>query len=553
MKNSFAARLPLLAVLLLAATSIQLQAQTLTVLYVYPQTNTGNTGILAPGLMSQGQDGELYTTDASNGATNFGTLFKMTTSGQLTTLYTFCSQSGCTDGQFPYGGATLGFDGALHGTTHSGGTSGAGTVFKITPAGKITTQWSFDNLNDDSVPLYPLLQGQDGNYYGVSVGEYNGQYGAFFKVTAAGVLTTLADFDFTNGDLPNLPAQGTDGNFYGTTELGGSLDEGVIYKITPSGAITVLHNFTGYPGDGNVPVGQLVQANDGNFYGVTYKGGTYNQGTIFRITAKGVYTLLHSFQYVSPVLDGAFPFAGLILGSDNNLYGTTSQGGTHGNFGTIYKITTAGTETVVYNFCAVAGCADGFSLQVPLAQHTNGKFYGSTTGNSLGGSVFYQLDTGLGPFANLVNWKNKVGKSIGILGQGFTGTTSVSFNGTSATFKVVSDTYLTATVPSGATQGFVTVATPGGALKSTRKFIVVPALLSFSPTSGTVGTSVILTGTSFTGASAVAFGGVKATTFTVNSDTQITATVPTGALTGKIQVITPGGTATSATSFTVTP
>jgi uncharacterized repeat protein (TIGR03803 family) len=552
MKNRLPLRAYLLAVLVIAGCAAFVHAQTLTVLYVYPETDRNNTGILAPGIMSQGQDGQLYTTDVSDGTMNQGSVFRMTTSGQLTTVYNFCIQSSCTDGSFPNGGVTLGFDGNLHGTTQSGGANGVGTVFKVSPSGKLITQFSFDNLNDDSVPTYPVFQGQDGNYYGVSIGQYNGQYGAFFKVTPAGALTTLLDFNFTNGDLPNLPTQGTDGNFYGTTELGGSTDEGVIYRISPKGAITVLHTFTGYPGDGNLPVGQLVQANDGNFYGVTYKGGTYNQGSIFRITSKGTYTLLYSFQYISPSLDGAFPLSGLILGSDGNLYGTTSQGGTHGNYGTIYQVTTSGTETVVYSFCALANCADGFGLQTPLVQHTNGTFYGSTTGNSLGGSVFYSLDTGLGAFVNLVNWENKVGKSIGILGQGFTGASNVSFNGVSATFKVVSDTYLTATVPSGATGGYVTVTTSAGTLKSNRKFIVVPGILSFTPTSGSVGTSVTITGTSFTGARRVTFGRARAT-FTVDSDTQITATVPTGATTGKIQVTTPGGTAISATSFTVTP
>jgi uncharacterized repeat protein (TIGR03803 family) len=552
MKNTFPS-MRLLVVLMIAASAALLHAQTYTPLYTYPQTNTGNTGILYPGLISQGQDGQLYMTDVSDGTTNSGTLYKMSTSGVPTTIYNFCSLSACADGSFPYGGATLGFDGNFHGTTHNGGSSFAGTVFKVTSSGKLTTQWSFDNLNDDSVPYYPLLQGQDGNFYGVSVGEYNGQYGAFFKVNASGTLTTLADFSSTNGALPSLPTQGTDGNFYGTTELGGSKNLGVIYKATPSGTITVLHNFTGYPGDGSLPVGQLVQANDGNFYGVTFEGGLHNQGSVFKISAKGTYTLLYSFFYGSGNFDGALPLAGLTLGDDGNLYGTTQQGGKNLNTGTIYQITTAGVETILYNFCSQTSCVDGFGPQTPVVQHTNGKFYGNTTGNSLGGSVFYSLDDGLAPFVSLVNWKNKVGKSIGILGQGFTGATQVSFNGVSATFKVVSDTYLTATVPSGTTAGFVTVTTSTGTLKSNRKFLVVPALLSFTPTSGTVGTSVTLTGTSFTGASRVTFGGVRTTSFTVDSDTQITATVPTGAKTGKIQVTTSGGTATSATSFTVTP
>jgi hypothetical protein len=145
------------------------------------------------------------------------------------------------------------------------------------------------------------------------------------------------------------------------------------------------------------------------------------------------------------------------------------------------------------------------------------------------------------------------GASIGILGQGFTGTTAVSFNGTPATFTVSSPTYLTATVPNGATTGSVTVTTPSGKLTSSHKFRVTPVILSFSPTTGSVGTSVVITGTSLLQTTKVTFGGVGATAFTVNSDTQVTATVPTGAKTGKIGITTQGGTAQSATNFTVTP
>jgi uncharacterized repeat protein (TIGR03803 family) len=142
------------------------------------------------------------------------------------------------------------------------------------------------------------------------------------------------------------------------------------------------------------------------------------------------------------------------LGTDGSFYGTTGAGGTK-NFGTLYKVNSTGTVTSLYNFCDPT--CNGYSSITPLVQHTNGKFYGNTTGNSNGGGVFFSLDTGLGPFVNLVTWKNKVGKTAEILGQGFTGTTAVSFNGTAATFTVVSDTYLTATIPNGATTGFVTV------------------------------------------------------------------------------------------------
>ena len=166
--------------------------------------------------------------------------------------------------------------------------------------------------------------------------------------------------------------------------------------------------------------------------------------------------------------------------------------------------------------------------------------------------VFYSLNIGATPFVSLITTSGKVGKTVEVLGQGFKGTTGVSFNGTAATFKVSSDTYLTATVPNGATTGSVTVTTPGGPLTSNKQFRVTPQIISFTPTSGPVGTPVTITGVSLTQTSKVTFGGVKAISFTVNSDTQVTATVPTGAKTGKIAITTAGGVAVSSGVFTVT-
>jgi hypothetical protein len=185
-----------------------------------------------------------------------------------------------------------------------------------------------------------------------------------------------------------------------------------------------------------------------------------------------------------------------------------------------------------------------------MMQHTNGKFYGDTTGNSLGGGVLFSLNAGLGPFVSLVIWEGKVGASIQILGQGFTGTTSVKVGGTAAAFSVVSDTYLTATAPAG-TSGLVTVTTPGGPLTSTHKYVVLPTVTGFSPSSGgPVGSSVVITGKGLIQATKVTFGS-KIASFVVNSDTQVTAIVPTGAVTAKISITTPGGKASSPTAFTV--
>src|SRR5581483_8973866 len=346
--------------------------------------------------------------------------------------------------------------------------------------------------------------------------------------------------------------------FYGTTHFGGvpglgcGIGCGVLYRVSPTGTITTVHSFGGYPNDGANPEGVLVQAGDGNFYGATYSGGSHNLGSIFKVTPAGQLTILYNFCSLAGCVDGKNPWVGLVLGTDGNLYGT-SQGGAH-NAGAIFRVTPTGQFTTLYSFCSVSGCADGFFPQTTLMQDTNGKFYGVTESggaNALNGGVFYRLDVGLKPFVNLVTWTAKVGKTVEILGQGFTGATAVSFNGTPATFTVSSDTYLTAIVPDGATTGVVTVTTPGGLLKGNRKFLVAPNILSFSPESGPVGTPVVITGTSFTGAMRVAFGGVAATSFSVDSDSQVTATVPSGAVTGKIQVTTPGGVAISSDTFTV--
>ena len=524
-------------------------AQTYTPLYTYSINAGSYSGIVPAGIISQGRDGNLYSTIANNGTLSRGTTFNMTLSGTPTTLYSFCSQPSCTDGAYPESGLILGADGNLYGTTNSGGSKNEGTVFKMTPAGQITTLYNFTAGTDNGIPYYPPIQGQDGNFYGVAQPIYNGTYGVAYKMTPSGTLTPFP-FNFTNGSLPNLFTQGTDGNFYGTTRAGGAHNLGVVYKMTPAGKITVIHDFAGYPTDGNIPVGPLVQGNDGNFYGSTYLGGASNVGSVFKISASGNFTLLYSFKGYG-FGDGALPYTGLTLGTDGNFYGSTANGGTK-NAGALYKLTSAGTESILYSFCSVT-CNDGYYPEVPLVQDTNGKFYGNSSGNSLGGAVFYSLDMGLKAFAGLVTWTGKTGKTIGILGQGLTGTTSVKFNGTSAAFNASSDTFLTATVPAGATTGFVTVVTPGASLKSNRKFLVTPSILNFNPPSGQVGTQVVITGTSFTGATGVLFGGVKAITFSVDSDTQITATVPTGAKTGKIPVKTSGGTATSSGTFTVLP
>ena len=321
--------------------------------------------------------------------------------------------------------------------------------------------------------------------------------------------------------------------------------------------MTTLYSFgAGGPVDEGGPYDGLIQAPDGNFYGTT--GGSLctsvNCGTIFKITPDGNFTNLYTFCAQAGCSDGATPTAGLIQATDGNLYGTTTVGGA-GNQGTVFEITTASQLTTLYNFCTQQDCPDGKSPFGGLLQATDGNFYGTTYqgGSNFSGTVF-KVSTGLGPFVRATPNSGKVGAKVSILGTNLNGATSLSFNGTAASFTVVSSSQITTKVPAGATTGTVTVTTPGnGTLNSNVAFRVTPQIKSFSPTSGPVGTQVKIKGVSLTQTSAVTFGGVAATQVVVNSDKQLTATVPQGALTGPIAITTPGGTTASAASFTVTP
>jgi uncharacterized repeat protein (TIGR03803 family) len=271
-------------------------------------------------------------------------------------------------------------------------------------------------------------------------------------------------------------------------------------------------------------------------------------GVAFKLTSAGVLTVLHDFNGT----DGQTPVAGLLQANDGNFYGVASAGGTLGH-GTIFKITSTAdhTFTVLYNFDSTHGATP----EVTPFQHTNGILYADTnSGDSHGGGVFYSLKVGAAEFARLQSTNGRVGTVVSILGQGFTGATAVSFNGVNATtFSVKSGTYLTAIVPTGAKTGIVTVVRPSGSLTSVQQFKVTPTISGFAPTSGPIGTVITINGTGLTQATKVTLGGMKVTTFTVNSDSMVTATVPSGAITGRIVITSPGGTGASSGTFTVTP
>ena len=527
-------------VLVVAVVSTVSLAQTYSVLYDFGTHSGDPIEPYLPSIVAQGRDGNLYST-ARGGANSYGAVFKITPAGKLTVLYSFDH----THGADPYSGLTLGADGNFYGTTYDGG-SAYGTVFTITPSGSLKVLHNFAG-GDGAYPYAPPIQGTDGSFYGTTSAGGQG-YGTVYKMTPSGTLTTLYQFDGTHGATPFGPlVQATNGDFYGAAG-GGTNGYGVVFKITRLGVLTVLYNFN--QGASEYPNGPLVQGRDGNFYGTSNGGGSYG-GAIWKLTPAGSFTDLHDLNGTG---DGFEPLAGLVQATDGSFYGTTVGGGNPCCYGVIFRASASGAYSVLYNFDGTTGAGP----IAKLVQQTSGTLYadtelgGTSTECSGGCGVFYGLKAGLKPFVSSVFNSGKVGKVVEILGQGFKGTTGVSFNGTAAKFSVKSNTYLTATVPNGATTGFVTVKTPGGTLKSNYIFRVTPVIFSFRPTSGPVGTPVTITGTSFTGAKKVTFGGVKANTFSVDSDSQITATVPTGAKTGKIAVTTPGGIAVSKDVFTVT-
>jgi uncharacterized repeat protein (TIGR03803 family) len=488
----------------------------------------GANGSYPAGALVQGTDGKLYGTTVLGGIsdnpcgslyhTECGTVFNITRGGELTRLFSF----GPSEGGHPNDGLMLANDGYFYGAAFGvneicSNSPECGTVFKVTPAGNLTVIYSHFCINADCLngdyPYAGLIQASDGNLYGTtSTGGYQCSRisltgGTVFKITPAGILTTLHDFCAysTDGAVPLAGLiQGTDGEFYGTTSQGGAHGGGTVFRIASTGELTTVYSFCSQANctDGHFPDAGLVQGADGNFYGTTVMGGVFNNscstypgcGTIFKITPAGKLTTLYDFCTQSGCTDGNTPYAGLIQGTDGELYGTTSQGGFYSpscslynlGCGTVFKITPAGALTTVYTFCSQTNCTDGADPIAGLVQATDGNFYGTTTigggatgyycvglDTAIGCGTVFRLSTGLGPFVSLPQDSGKVGQTGAVLGQGLTGTTGVFVNGTSASFTVVSDTFIRATVPSGATTGFVTVNTPSGTLTSNVPFHVI--------------------------------------------------------------------------------
>ena len=463
--------------LFVTATTVIVPAQTYTLLLSFDDTH----GAFPTSSLVQGVDGSLYGATVQGGTNSGGTVFRVTPSGNLTTLYSFCAQPYCVDGSYPYGGVIQGSDGNFYGTTYyGGGNSGAnrgGTVFRVTPSGNLTTLYSFcaqPNCVDGSEPYGGLVQASDGNFYGTTSAGGGSGCGTVFKITPTGTLTTLHSFVSTDGAGPlGQLVQANDGNLYGTTAGGAANNSGTVFRITMGGTFTTLYRFCsrGNCTDGWVPYAGLVQALDGGLYGTTVFGGTSGAGTVFGITLGGSLTTLHSFN----TSDGSEPYGELVQATDGNFYGTTAYGGGPSLGGTVFKITPTGTLTTLHSFAGYP--TDGSYSQGGLLQATDGNLYGMTRyGGTNGSGTVFKISTGLPPFVETQPTIGAVGTPVTILGTNLTGATSVSFNGTPATFNVVSASEITTTVPAGATTGTVQVAIPGSTLISNTDFQVTGPL-----------------------------------------------------------------------------
>jgi len=381
------------------------------------------TGYSPIGALVQGSDGYFYGVTTQGGANNCGTIYKVTTAGQVTVLYSFLAPAPRNPAE-PIGSLVFGTDGNLYGVTMIGGTYEGGTAFKISPNGTYTELYAFGGPGSISLvlPQTGLTLGSDGNFYGVASKGGPISYGGVFKITPSGTITELYGFGTDNVNDLNAPQQAmvlaSDGNFYGVASMGGTNDFGGVFKVTPSGNFSPVVSFSSNAeksgsliigSDGNlhgvaalagasgfgvaytvtlsgsystfydfsaladgISPASLLQAKDGNIYGTTTAGGAYGSGTVFKFASDGSYSVLWSFGRPG---DGTKPQGHLIQGADGYLYGTTVSGGVNGT-GAVFKLSTAGVESILYSFAAT-GSGDGASPN-GIIQSATGAFYGTT-------------------------------------------------------------------------------------------------------------------------------------------------------------------------------
>jgi len=395
--------------LLIAAATASF-AQTFTTLVNFEGTN----GTSPDTWLIQGTDGSFYGTTQYGGSRQFGTVYKVNSAGMLTTLAIFNGPNG----RLPTG-LLLASDANIYGTTHYGGPNSAGTFFRIDSQGVLTSLASFQGIGS---PSGQMIQATDGNIHGETTGSGINFGGTIFKVTPSGI-TNFYEFcslpGCADGDLPSGSLiQAMDGNIYGTNLAGGTnLYRGKVFRVTLGGVATPIYTFCSLANcaDGYNAVG-VIEGSDGNLYGTTSLGGSYSQcsvvgcGTVFKITTSGAFTTLYTFCSQTNCSDGNGPGV-LIHATDGNFYGITTYGGSSG-IGTVYRISSSGQFTKLHDFTG----ADGSYPSWNLLQATDGNFYGTTrTGGSAGYGTVFRLSTGLAPLVHPMQSSGKLVKLVAFL------------------------------------------------------------------------------------------------------------------------------------------
>jgi uncharacterized repeat protein (TIGR03803 family) len=376
-----------------------------TVLYQF-KGYTVNDGSFPEAGLVQGSDGNFYGTTYDGGTNAYGTVFKMTPAGVLTNIHIF-QPPATHDGRWPFSPLTQGTDGFLYGTTSAGGTPGYGTVFQMDFAGNLTIIYSFTNGPDGSTPYAGVFQGSDGFFYGTTQMGGSNNAGTVYKVSAAGAFTPLHQFGSTPTDGQNPIGgivQGYTGDYFGTTYDGGSNGYGVVFKITSAGVLTNLYHFGGPATDGLNPRAGLTQGSDGYLYGTTYLGGANGVGTLFKIGPNGGLIYLHGFDAF--IGDGLYPADAPVEGYDGNYYGVTYQGGTNSGFGMVYKFSqpapqnpnqpniasngnTNGTNAIVIGLNSVAGESYQLKYADSLPTTVWSNVPGGFVSNVIGGPLLF--------------------------------------------------------------------------------------------------------------------------------------------------------------------
>ncbi len=368
-------------VLALMATATQsARSQTLTTLHNFKGPPDGQNPYAV--LLSD-PAGNLYGTTLYGGGADFdcpgadtcGAVFKVSASDKETVLHRF---TGGSDGGNPYSGLVRDAAGNLYGASYDGGSvncqAGCGVVFKMSKNGKETVLHAFEGGTTDGCdPAGELLRDNAGNLYGIAgCGAYN--YGLVYKLDSKGHEKILYNFSAYPGGGLLLAGRG---NFYGLIAGGGNDTWGAVYTLTKSGRLSILYSFNGGTNDGCFPLGTPAMDANGNLYGTTNQCGSANYGTVWKLNTDHTETVLHNFT--DEPSDGALPFAGVILDTDVNIYGGTFAGGAS-NYGTVYRLDANGNFTLLHSFAG----SDGASPRGGVIRDKKGNLYGTSVGGGTG-------------------------------------------------------------------------------------------------------------------------------------------------------------------------